>query len=123
MDQSIASKWFTLARHMVAELEKYMASPYTINVVEEIARNKMTTMIHEKREEDRKRLFEETAQVSRLSVCCLRRLLLLVEVVLLSFSSSGRSVDRLGLALFYWCMVRVRLCVRVMMALEMFVFW
>lgn len=49
---------------MAAELEKYMGSPYTINVVEEIARNKMMTMVHDKREEDRKRLFEETAQVS-----------------------------------------------------------
>lgn len=64
MDQNIATKWHTTAGQMAAELEKYMGSPYTINVVEEIARNKMITMVHEKREEDRKRLFEETAQVS-----------------------------------------------------------
>lgn len=64
MEQAVAVKWYTLAGQMAAELEKYMGSPYTINVVEEIARNKMMTMVHEKREEDRKRLFEETAQVS-----------------------------------------------------------
>ena len=61
-------KWHTLAGQMAAELEKYMGSPYTINVVEEMARNKTMTMIHEKREEERKRLFEETAQVRRCGV-------------------------------------------------------
>ena len=57
-------KWYTAANQMAAELEKYMAYPYTINVVEEMARNKMIAMVHEKREEDRKKLFEATVQVS-----------------------------------------------------------
>lgn len=56
-------RYYTNASQMAADLEKYMGSPYTINVVEELARNKMIAMVHEKREEDRKRRFEETVQV------------------------------------------------------------
>lgn len=56
-------KWHTMAHNMAAELEKALGSPYTINVVEEMARNKMVSMVHEKREVERKRLFDETVQV------------------------------------------------------------
>lgn len=57
-------KYYTLAKKLSAELEKQIASPYSINVVEESGRNKIVVMIDERKEENRKRLFEETVQVS-----------------------------------------------------------
>lgn len=61
--QAISMKYFTLAKNLSSELEKFLGSPYTINVVEESARNGMMTMIDDRREEERKIRFEETAQV------------------------------------------------------------
>ena len=63
--QAISMKYFTLAKNLSSELEKFLGSPYSINVVEESARNKMITMIDDRREEERKIRFEETAQVSK----------------------------------------------------------
>lgn len=56
-------KYFTQAKNLLAELEKQVASPYTINVLEEWGRSRIVGIIEERREEERKIKFEQTAQV------------------------------------------------------------
>lgn len=56
-------KYYALAKSLLADLEKQLASPYSINVLEESGRNQIVNMIDERREEERKIRLEETMQV------------------------------------------------------------
>lgn len=57
-----------MAKTVSGELEKQIAYPYTINVLEEEGRNRIVAMIDERREEERKIRFEETVQVSSIDL-------------------------------------------------------